>query len=68
MHIPSMVVHQFQVLQDGEIREEYWADRGGEVRQDDIVRLVEGGIVRDIEDLRTLAEETMRIKCLRQDT
>lgn len=73
--VPSLIPHQFQVIQTGVVREEYWADRGGEVRQDDIARLtdwkgdvVEGGTVDDVEQLQTLAQETMRIQCLRQDT
>ena len=41
--VPSLVVHGFAVLEDAEIVEEYWADRGGTVRRDDISRLCHGG-------------------------
>ena len=61
--VPSLVPHQFQVIQDGMIREEYWADRGGSVEQDDIVRLVEGGMVDDIERFQTLAQDILRAQC-----
>ncbi len=54
--VPSQVVHQFQVYQSGRIREDYWADRGGRVRKNDIVRLAEGGMVDNIEDFKTLAD------------
>lgn len=42
--IPSMVVHQFKVINPGEIFEEYFPDRGGTIRTDDIVRLTVGGV------------------------
>lgn len=51
--IPSLVVHQFQVLQDGKILEDYWPDRGGKVRLSDIVRLSQGGKVK-VDDLEHL--------------
>lgn len=54
--LPSLVVHQFQVYQSGRVREEYWADRGGKVSQQDIIRLSEGGKVSDIEELKTLTD------------
>ena len=42
--VPSGIVHQFRVLEVGEVVEVYWADRvGGSVDQYDIVRLDEGG-------------------------
>jgi mannose-6-phosphate isomerase-like protein (cupin superfamily) len=41
--VPSRVPHQFQVLEDAEMIEEYWPDRGGLYMADDIVRLTEGG-------------------------
>lgn len=41
--VPSLVPHQFQVIEGGVIVEEYWPDRGGAVREDDIVRLTVGG-------------------------
>lgn len=44
--VPSLVPHLFSVYRDGTVYEEYYADRGGTVRRDDIVRLVEGGIVQ----------------------
>lgn len=39
----SLVVHRFRVIEDGEMIELYWPDRGGTVQLDDIVRLDEGG-------------------------
>lgn len=57
--VPSQLVHQFQVYQSGRIREDYWADRGGRVRKNDIVRLTEGGMVADIEELKTLVASTI---------
>lgn len=41
--VPSLVPHLFIVHKDGQLIEEYFPDRGGVVRRDDIVRLVEGG-------------------------
>lgn len=41
--VPSLVAHQFQVIEAGEMIEEYWPDRGGEVDANDIERLTEGG-------------------------
>lgn len=43
--VPSLVTHMFVVYQSGIMLEEYYPDRGGEVRTDDIIRLVEGGIL-----------------------
>lgn len=43
LDIPSLVQHRFTVLEPGRVIEEYWADRGGTVRSDDIVRLDTGG-------------------------
>lgn len=40
--IPSLVVHQFIVLEAGHVIEEYWPDRGGRVCTKDIVRLEQG--------------------------
>jgi mannose-6-phosphate isomerase-like protein (cupin superfamily) len=60
--VPSLVPHQFQVLQDGKIREEYWADRGGTVTQDDIVRLIDGDVIGNIEDFPELAEYLIQTK------
>jgi len=40
--VPSLVVHQFRVIQYGRIFEEYYPDRGGQIRTDDIIRLHEG--------------------------
>lgn len=42
MVINSLVPHQFQVIEAGEMIEEYWPDRGGFVETDDIVRLTIG--------------------------
>lgn len=41
--VPSLVPHMFIVLENGLVFEEYYPDRGGKVRRDDIVRLIEGG-------------------------
>lgn len=43
--VPSLVPHQFQVLEDGTIYEEYFGDRGSEIDIGDIVRLSRGGRV-----------------------
>tara|TARA_R100000005_G_C4985365_1_gene193851 strand:+ start:1111 stop:1551 length:441 start_codon:yes stop_codon:yes gene_type:complete len=42
--VPSTVIHRFRVLEDGEMVEVYWPDRGGTCRADDICRLDVGGI------------------------
>ena len=42
LDIPSMVAHQFQVLEDGMMREFYFSDDEKSVDLDDIVRLSEG--------------------------
>lgn len=45
LFIPSLVPHQFQVLESGEMWEEYVPDRsGGRVSVDDIERLTRGGM------------------------
>jgi hypothetical protein len=41
--VASLVPHMFVVRKSGEMLEEYFADRGGEVRRNDITRIVEGG-------------------------
>lgn len=41
--VPSLVPHMFVVHRGGTMEEEYYPDRGGEVRNDDIIRLVIGG-------------------------
>lgn len=41
--VPSLVPHMFVVHRGGTMLEEYYPDRGGEVRNDDIIRLVVGG-------------------------
>lgn len=41
--VPSLVLHQFEVVEAGTMTELYYADRGGTVRSDDIVRFGEGG-------------------------
>jgi len=43
--VASLVPHLFAVYRDGIVFEEYFPDRGGVVKRDDIVRLVEGGKV-----------------------
>lgn len=42
--MPSLVTHQFQVIESGAMLEEYRPERGGLVRLDDIIRLSVGGI------------------------
>ncbi len=42
--VPSMVIHRFRVLEDGQLIEVYWPDRGGACRADDICRLDTGGL------------------------
>ncbi len=49
--VASLVPHMFQVVKDGVVLEDYWADRGGEVRDSDISRLIEGGRVSGKEPL-----------------
>lgn len=66
LDIPSLVPHQFQVLEDGIIREEYWADRGGEVEHDDIVRLCKGGMV-DTSLLEGLAKSKLGFEAASYD-
>tara|TARA_R110000751_G_scaffold154483_5_gene259513 strand:- start:330 stop:770 length:441 start_codon:yes stop_codon:yes gene_type:complete len=43
--VPSLVPHLFVVMQDGLVIEEYYSDRGGRVMVNDIVRIVEGGML-----------------------
>ena len=45
LEIPSLVPHQFQVLESGSAVEEYYPDRGGVVLHEDIERLTVGGEV-----------------------
>lgn len=52
--VPSLVVHGFGVLEDAVLVEEYWADRGGTVRRDDIVRISHGGRVETVAELHDL--------------
>lgn len=57
--VPSLVPHMFIVEASGLMFEEYYPDRGGTVRDDDIVRLTEGG-VENIADIRMLPDKLMR--------
>ncbi len=41
--VPSLVMHRFRCQQDVTCSEYYYADRGGVVDRDDIVRFSEGG-------------------------
>ena len=41
--IPSKLLHRFNVIESGEVIEVYWADHGGVVSIDDIVRIDVGG-------------------------
>jgi hypothetical protein len=45
--VASLVPHMFVVRTSGMMIEEYFADRNGTVRRDDIVRIVEGGMITD---------------------
>lgn len=54
--VPSLVLHQFQVLESGLVVEEYWPDRGGTVRDDDIVRLSTGGTLEKDETWQAVTE------------
>lgn len=45
--VASLVAHQFQCLDAAEMIEEYFPDRGGEVRLNDITRLTTGGLFSD---------------------
>jgi hypothetical protein len=53
--VASLVPHMFIVHKSGAMFEEYFSDRGGQVRRDDIVRLVEGGKL-DVSRLGELPE------------
>ena len=44
LDLPSLVPHQFQVLESGTMLEEYYSDRGGEIDVSDIERLTVGGM------------------------
>jgi hypothetical protein len=54
--VPSMIWHRFRVLRTGRMVEVYWADQGGEVNKDDIIREDVGGL----DDLEKLKEEILR--------
>jgi len=61
--VPSFVPHMFIVYEGGEMLEEYFPDRGGHVRDSDIVRMFEGGKL-PVEDLRFLpAKLYNKINC-----
>ena len=51
--VPSLVPHMFIVYRSGVVFEEYFSDRGGQVRRDDIVRLIEGS-TRGLDQLSEL--------------
>jgi mannose-6-phosphate isomerase-like protein (cupin superfamily) len=42
LQVPSRVPHQFQVIEDGVMLEEYFPDRGGDIDNSDIVRMSHG--------------------------
>jgi len=52
LDVPSMVPHQFQVLEKGVMVEEYYPDRGDIVDDSDIIRLSVGGMTQ----VKTLLE------------
>jgi hypothetical protein len=43
--VPSLIPHFFVVHQTGVVYEEYFPDRGGEVKREDILRVVEGDLM-----------------------
>lgn len=45
--VPSLVPHIFVAREGGFMVEEYYPDRGGHVKRDDIVRLTQGGKIDD---------------------
>ena len=45
--VASLVPHMFAVRKSGTMIEEYFADRGGTVRRNDITRIVEGGTFKN---------------------
>ncbi len=44
VEVHSLIPHQFQVVEDGVMLEEYFPDRGGTIHNDDIERLTTGGM------------------------
>jgi hypothetical protein len=46
--VASLVPHMFIVHKNGRMYEEYYSDRGGVVEREDIVRLIEGGNVENL--------------------
>jgi hypothetical protein len=49
--VPSLVPHLFVAWEGTSLTEEYYSDRGGVVRDDDIVRLVQGSLSDDLPGL-----------------
>ncbi len=43
LDVPSLIVHQFHVIEGGTVVEEYWPDRGGKLSAGDIIRLTASG-------------------------
>lgn len=56
LDVPSFVPHLFMVYSSGIVFEEYYPDRGGVVRNNDIVRLHEGGW-KDIDHIDLVPSE-----------
>lgn len=54
--VPSCVPHMFLVYKPGEMVEEYYADRGGVVRDDDIIRIFEGNFTA-VDELKELPQK-----------
>lgn len=52
--VASLVPHMFAIRKTGSMIEEYFADRGGTVRRNDIIRIVEGGTFEDPNLIDTL--------------
>lgn len=58
--VASLVPHMFAVRKTGKMIEEYFADRGGTVRRNDIIRIVEGGVLDDINLINKLPFSILR--------
>lgn len=52
--VASAVWHMFLSVEASHVVEEYYPDRGGKVREDDIVRASEGGIAADFDELLSM--------------
>jgi hypothetical protein len=62
--VPSLVLHFFVVHQAGTVIEEYFPDRGGEVKREDIFRLVQGDHIGSPSLTKVLERVIPGVKCL----